>query len=154
MRKNTYRVTVYGGKHSGEKESIESDEEIVFNRDEVAHIMKSLRRGNDADKNFAKQIFETLSPSIHCDCCGRRLIKSKSSYNHFHGKILCATCWCIMKDVQTYNEQIERGRLDPMQYLNDIQKSRSKWHDPKTNYLVNDRTIDRCVEKYNELFGK
>ena len=38
MRKNTYRATIYGGKHSGEKESIESDEEIVFNRDEVDHM--------------------------------------------------------------------------------------------------------------------
>ena len=148
MKRNTYTITEVGGKHSGHISEVPTRDEIVFNRDEISYILKVLRKGNDRDKEFAKRIFNTLLPSIHCECCGKRLIISGNGHDDirsFYNRELCSKCWNIMKDTEFVLEH-------DMVCLRTIQKSRENWCDKKINYLVNEYTIVKCIDKFKELY--
>ena len=118
--------------------------------------MKALRRGNDKDKKFAKQMFDTLLPHTHCECCGRRLVIADNDPHLMYGKTLCYKCWFIMSDIDfCLNPIMElKTREIQLSQLASVQKGREDWCSRKINYLVNDHTYDKCVKKYKELFGK
>lgn len=150
MKRNTYTVTEIGGKHSGYTSEVSISDEIIFNRDEISYILKVLRKGNDSDKKFAKKIFNTLCPSIHCECCGKRLIVSDNGHDDIqslYDRNLCSKCWNIMKDT-------EFALKYDIDYLRTVQKIREDWCDKKINYLVNKHAIVKCIDKFKELYPK
>ena len=148
MKRQTYKTRIYGGKYSGSTEEYSTSDELVLDRKDIAYVMKALRRGNKKDKAFAKKIFDTLVPRIKCDCCEKKY-HGEEHLHLMYGKDLCNKCWSIMSDIDFCLKAYNHGYRS----LINIQKAREEWMDPKLNYLVNEKTYDKCVKKYHELFG-
>ena len=114
--------------------------------------MKALRRGCAEDKEFAKKMFDTLCPHTHCDCCGRRL-NAENNTHTMYSKTLCYKCWFIMTDID-YIRRMKKydTKNTPLGMLKSVQKAREEWCSKNINYLVNERTFEKCIKKYNEIF--
>lgn len=156
MRLGSYNVREYGGKHSGEYSTHYTNNELVLERDDIAYVIHALRRGNAKDKEFAKRMFDLLMPHERCESCSKRICTAGHEANSMYGKTLCFKCWSIMTDIdfllkKTMDLDTKEKRLS---ILASIQKGRESWCPKGVNYLVNERTYDKCVKKYIELFGK
>ena len=158
MRRGSYRVVEYGGRHSGCTSTRSTSNELVLDREDIVYVMKALRKGSEDDKAFAKKMFSTLCPHIHCDCCGHWISIADEDWRGYHlmyDKRLCNKCWQIMSDVDYIRAQKKFGcKSEPLDMLKSVQKAREEWCPHRINYLVNAKTYDRCVKKYKELFGK
>lgn len=155
MKRNTYRVVEYGGKHSGSVSQVPTSDELVLGREDLAYVLKALRRGNSKDREFAKKMFDTLQPHVHCECCGRRLVAKEGNLRKMYGKTLCYKCWFIMEDIDYIRSMKKCGdKSAPLDMLKSVQKAREEWCSKNINYLVNERTLEKCIKKYKELFGK
>ena len=156
MRLESYTVREYGGRHSGSISTCYKDDAIVLDREDIAYVMKALRRGRAEDKEFAKKMFDMMCPHTYCDCCGRRLNDDENSTHAMYSKTLCYKCWFIMSDIDYCLNPIMglKTRETQLCQLASVQKGREDWCPRKINYLVNSRTYDKCVKKYNELFEK
>lgn len=160
MRRGSYRVVEYGGRHSGYASTRRASDELVLDREDIAYVMKALRRGSEDDKAFAKKMFGTLCPHIHCDCCGGWISLADADedwrgYHLMYDKQLCGRCGHIMEDIDYIRAQKKYGcKSDPLDMLKSVQKAREEWCPHRLNYLVNAKTYGRCVKKYTELFGK
>lgn len=160
MRRGSYRVIEYGGKYSGCASYRHTSDELVLGREDIAYVMKALHRGNADDKAFAKKMFNTLCPHLHCDCCGHWISTASSDdepvHHTMYGKVLCYKCWFIMSDIDYCLNPIMEMKTRELQLrqLASVQKGREDWCPRKINYLVNERTYDKCVKKYKELFGE
>lgn len=153
MRLESYTVREYGGRHSGSEYTRYKDDAVVLDREDVAYVMKALRRGRAEDREFAKKMFDMMRPHTHCDCCGRRLNDDEDSVRAMYGKTLCHKCWSIMEDVDHIRSMKKCGdESAPLDMLKSVQKAREEWCPKNINYLVNERTLGKCVKKYNELF--
>ena len=158
MRRGSYRVSEYGGKYSGCASYHHTSDELVLDREDIAYVMKALRKGSEDDKAFAKKMFSTLCPHIHGDCCGHWISIADADgdnrgYNLMYDKRLCDTCWHIMEDIDYIRCMKKHGyKSDPLDMLKSVQEAREDWCPRRLNYLVNERTYDRCVKKYKELF--
>lgn len=156
MRRNEYRCVEYGGKHSGCTTYVPTSDELVLDREDIAYVLKALRRGTGEDKAFAKRMFDTLCPATRCECCGRRLVlvEGKCSCHKMGDRTLCYRCWFALADIAhclrmpkfSYKEH----PLDGLKYT---QKAREDWCQKEFNYLVNEKTYDEWLAKYRSLFG-
>lgn len=160
MRRGSYRVVEYGGRHSGCTSTRHTSDELVLDREDIAYVMKVLRRGSEDDKAFAKKMFGTLCPHIRCDCCGGWISladadEDRRGYHLMYDKRLCGKCWHIMSDIDYIRGMKKYGcKSDPLDMLKSVQKAREEWCPHRLNYLVNAKTYGRCAKKYKELFGK
>ena len=159
MRRGSYRVVEYGGKYSGCASYRHTSDELVLDREDIAYVMKALHKGNADDKAFAKKMFSTLCPHLHCDCCGHWISTASSDdepvHHTMYDKVLCYKCWFIMNDIDYIRSMKKFGcKSDPLDMLKSAQKAREDWCSKNINYLVNERTYGRCVKKYKELFGE
>ena len=153
MRLESYTVREYGGHHSGSISTCYKDDAIVLDREDIAYVMKALRRGCAEDKEFAKKMFGILRPHTHCDCCGRRLNDDENSTHAMYSKILCYKCWHIMEDIDYIRSMKKYGdKSAPLDILKSVQKAREDWCPKNINYLVNERTLEKCIKTYNEIF--
>jgi hypothetical protein len=153
MRLESYTVREYGGRHSGSISTRYKDDAIVLDREDIAYVMKALRRGRTEDKEFAKKMFDMMCPHTYCDCCGRRLNDDENSVHAMYSKTLCYKCWFIMGDIDYIRSMKKYGdKSAPLDMLKSVQKSREEWCPKNINYLVNERTLEKCIKKYNEIF--
>jgi len=153
MRRETYTVREYGGRHRGSISTRYKNDALVLNREDIAYVMKSLRRGCAEDREFAKKMFDTLCPHTYCDCCGRRLNYDENGTNEMYSKTLCYKCWFIMEDIDYIRSMKKYGtNSTPLDMLKSVQKAREEWCPKNINYLVNERTLEKCIKKYNEIF--
>lgn len=153
MRLESYTVREYGGKYSGSTSIQYKNDAIVLDREDIAYVMKALRRGCAEDKEFAKKMFDMRKPHTYCDCCGRRLNIDKNNAHKMFNKTLCYKCWFIMEDIDYIRSMKKFGsKGTPLDILKPVQKSREKWCQKNINYLVNERTLEKCIKKYNEIF--
>lgn len=157
MRLESYTVREYGGKHSGSVSTHYKDDAIVLDREDIAYVMKALRRGCAEDKEFAKKMFDMRRPHTHCDCCGRRMNDVENNTHVMCGKTLCYKCWFIMTDIDCVIDHARSmkkygGKRTLLDMLKSIQKLRENWCPKNINYLVNERTLEKCIRKYNEIF--
>lgn len=157
MRPESYTVVELGGKHHGMRSLAYKNDSLVLDRKDIAYVLNALRRGNAKDREFAKKMFDTLMSHTHCECCGKRLNYKEDNFHEMHDKTLCYKCWFIMTDIDYLRSEASykcinsKGELSS---LKSVQKAREEWCPRKINYLVNERTLEKCVKKYNELFGK
>ena len=63
--------TEYGGKHSGSTFHEVRHGALVFQDDELAQVLKALRRGSSKDKKLAHKAFIMLTGFGHCPECGK-----------------------------------------------------------------------------------
>ena len=153
MRLESYTVREYGGRHSGSISTRYKDDAIVLDREDIAYVMKALRRGCAEDKEFAKKMFDMMCPHTYCNCCGRRLNDSKNNTHTMYSKTLCYKCWFIMEDIDYIRSMKKYGyKSTPLDLLKSVQKAREEWCPKNINYLVNERTFEKCIKKYNEVF--
>ena len=154
MQRGSYELVEYGGKHSGSTSTQYTSDELVLNREDIAYVMKALRRGNASDQAFARKMFSTLCPHTHCDCCNHWLSTAKDDPHIWSDKTLCYKCWFILSDIDYIRQSIKYGcKGSPDDIMKDVRQAREEWCPAKINYLVNERTYARCVKKYKELFG-
>ena len=55
MKRNTYRVVEYGGKHSGSVSQVPTSDELVLGREDLAYVLRALRRGNSKDRELSEE---------------------------------------------------------------------------------------------------
>ena len=153
MRLESYNVREYGGRHSGSISTRYKNDAIVLDRKDIAYVMKVLRRGCAKDKEFAKNMFDMMCPHTYCDCCGRRMNYDKNNIYTMHDKTLCYKCWFIMDDIDYIRCMKKFGTKGaPLDILKSVQKAREERCPKNINYLVNERTLEKCIKKYNEIF--
>ena len=62
MRLESYTVREYGGRHSGGIKTRQKNDAIVLDREDIAYVLKALRRECAEDKEFAKKMFDMRRP--------------------------------------------------------------------------------------------
>ena len=155
MRRYAYRTVEYGGRRRGSVSYTPTSDALVLDREDLAYILKALHRGTDSDKAFARRMFHTLLPVVHCASCGRR-VADDGSVRQLHGKTLCGRCWHAFSDVEYCLDSLTKWfpnpERRPLDELAGIQKSRVSWCPPHINYCVTEDTYGRYLEKYRLLF--
>lgn len=154
MNRQTYRTVEYGGRHSGSVSYTPTSDALVLNREDLAYVIRALRRGTDSDRKFAQRMFNTLLPVVHCASCGRRLLEEHG--HSFYGKTLCRVCDSALDDIDFCIKQSKlfaskKVGQHPLKELLSVQKARESWCPAHINYLVTRDTYDKWLEKYNKL---
>lgn len=153
MKRNKYLTVEYGGKYSGSTSYAYTSDELVLEREDIAFVLKSLRRGNENDKAFARRMFNTLCPSVHCESCGRRIADDDSRVRKFGDIMLCRKCWFAIKDIQYCLDWMKwYPQGNPLDALKSLQKKREEWCPASTNHLVNENTYGGWFKKYKSIF--
>ena len=152
MVRHVYRTVEYGGRHSGSVSYTPTSDALVLDRKDLAYVLKALRRGTDSDRTFARRMFHTLLPGVHCASCGRRIMEAHGRI--FYGNTLCPECDAALDDIDYCLAQAKHFPCPgkhPLEALASIQKARESWCPARINYLVTKDTYDRYLEKYNAL---
>ena len=156
MRRHAYRTVEFGGRHSGSVSYAPTSNALVLDRGDLAYVLRALRRGTDSDKTFARNMFHTLLPAVHCASCGRRIMEEHGET--FHGKTLCPECKFALDDIEycLYQSrylpwQSPRPGEHPLEELASVQRARESWCPARINYLVTKDTYDKYLEKFNAL---
>lgn len=153
MRCNKYKTIEYGGKHSGSTSYEYTSDELILEREDIAFVLKSLRRGNENDKAFASRMFNTLCPVVHCESCGRRMADDDSRVHKFGDRTLCHKCWFAIQDIEYCLDWMKWfPQSNPLYALKSLQKKREEWCLPSINYLVNENTYGEWFKKYKSMF--
>ena len=61
----------YGGRWSGSTFHKVRDKALIFQGDELARVLKALRRGSKKDKKLARKAFIMLTSFARCPECGK-----------------------------------------------------------------------------------
>jgi len=152
MERQTYRTVEYGGRHSGHVSYTPTSDALVLDREDLAYVLKALRRGAESDRTFARKMFHTLLPVVHCASCGRRVMEAHGEV--FYGKTLCPECHVALHDIDHCLSQARyfpRYKTHPLEELASVQKARESWCPAHINYLVTKDTFDEYLKKFNAL---
>ena len=152
MTRYMYRTVEYGGRHSGSVSYAPTSDALVLDREDLTYVLKALRRGTDSDRAFARKMFHTLLPVVHCACCGRRVMEENGEA--FYEKTLCPGCKFALDDIEYclfQTRYFPNCKTHPLEELASVQKARESWCPARINYLVTKDTYDKYLEKFNAL---
>lgn len=91
MKRYVVDYVEYGGKYSGTRSSSVVDKALVFENDELAQVLKALRRGSAKDKKLARKAFNLLTGFDRCPQCGK-LTSSGHVYDGTGNSWCCERC--------------------------------------------------------------
>lgn len=80
----------YGGKYSGSRTSEIRPGALIFQDDELAQVLKALRRGSAKDKKLARKAFNLLTGFDRCPQCGK--LTSEHVYDGADNSWCCEKC--------------------------------------------------------------